>query len=383
MKTIVKPWKLVASSASRFFNCPAHIHLVRRLGTPIPEEQSEAASLGSRVHEIGEKGIKHWLETGKVNVVNFLSPNGFDTHTEQGVWARDTALFYIDFFRDTYQKHEALGGKTKAIIEKKYRIKTVEFEYVAKADAMIVTRKKDTIFLTIMDLKTGRWDYTESTAKQLWFTALVYILQNPKLKLFNFRINTYVIQPNFWSEAGRAVRLLHEKFTHKDIRIAATKLRESIVYGENAFTVGEHCKWCPALIACPSVADTIQKIIAAKPFPVEKLTPEWLTFVWRHHKMIEDYIQAVNKTIKYQIRSGVHFDYLSLGTRKGYRQWVSPELVEERLEFLGEDRYEERKLKTPAQMEALAGKENIKGLFEQKDLPVIKIQKCEFDEVEE
>jgi hypothetical protein len=71
-----------------------------------------------------------------------------------------------------------------------------------------------------------------------------------------------------------------------------------------------------------------------------------------------------------------------VGTGYGNRKWRDEKITEKKLKYLGEKRYV-KKLKTPAQMEKLAGKKNIEDLYTKYEFPKLVLKETTFDSIED
>lgn len=76
---------------------------------------------------------------------------------------------------------------------------------------------------------------------------------------------------------------------------------------------------------------------------------------------------------------GETFDKVMLTRKITKRSWTDKKQVEKKFKFLGDKIYEPKKLLTPAQIEKIAGKKNIEGLYSKPEVMKVGARKSEFD----
>ena len=76
------------------------------------------------------------------------------------------------------------------------------------------------------------------------------------------------------------------------------------------------------------------------------------------------FLDAVDGYLKNELESGKTISGVMLEEYSGRRRWIDEGVVMEKLAYLKDKIFEPRKLKTPAQVEKLAGKANIEGLYD-------------------
>jgi len=346
--------KLMASGADRFINCPYSAKMSDNGLTVNLWER--AAGIGSAIHAAAEDHIRAPKRLSSILKSHGIMPKHPDFQK-----AQNAVTVY-----SAYVRRQAKKGML--YIEEKHRIHLDGVECVAKMDSMV--RSKNT--LRIYDLKTGNYDYSSSAWNQLYFTGLVYA---HSAGLNAVTIEPAVIQPTY---SPRPIAEM-DAVTIADVQKELKKIITAIETAEHP-TPGSHCTFCPALLSCPAVRNLISHIITAP--PAEEVSKQFLENVWLNKKIIETYLTQTEEIIKTKLQAGESFGGLHITTGYGHRRWIDTAQVTKELEYLGDKLFEPRKLISPAQMEKLAGKKNIEGLYVTPEIPKIAVRKTEFEAVE-
>ena len=138
----------------------------------------------------------------------------------------------------------------------------------------------------------------------------------------------------------------------------------------NIHTPGEWCKFCPAVLACPAMqarADFTNNVLTN--YEPGNMSTELLETLYLIKPQVDTFYKAVETVLFDKMEAGEGFNSLTVAFTSGRRRWIDPVQVAKKLSFLGDDMFEPRELKSPAQIEKLAGKENISDLY---TLPKIK-----------
>lgn len=370
--------KLQASNSDRFLNCPGSMHLDNQGFYYNP--YINVANTGSIIHEAGEKGIVQYVKTGKTDSPDkLLKTAGIDKKHPDFLKGKNAVKGYISFFKAEYKESIKKNKKTLPYIEQKYRLDINGVDCVAKMDSMLIEEYKDRISIKIFDLKTGNYDYSTSAYSQLHFTALLVIGNLYKEDTREIYIKPAVIQPNY--ENRPFVKM--ENIYYYDACQALYEL-ESIVKtieeNKTIFTPGNHCTFCPGLLTCPSVNSLMALIITAGNSQIE-FSKEFLETVFLNKSLIEKFLTAAEESIKSKIQAGESFTNVGIATGYGHRRWIDKKDVMKKLKYLGDKLYKPRELLSPAQVEKLAGKENIKELYITPEYPKLAVKKSEFGQV--
>lgn len=336
--------KIQASSWHRIKNCPGSLFLEETL----PEGErynpfGTQAGFGSLLHEAGEKTLLSG-EMTKARCQKELKALGVGRGHTDFDRAIHTVWFYV-----SEVKNRAKGARLR--IEEKNRTEIHGFDCVAKADAVIEYPGGHT---EIIDLKTGNFDYSDSAASQIEFTTLLF-----PGKTFSGTI----IQPWYWEEAYRVVSGIDVTPEDHDRVYDTIKTLEA---RRDDYAPGSWCSFCPALRICPSArldVAVVEKTMDITNGELSRLSSDDLGRLWAGKKRVQALLDSLDDVIMSRLQAGELVPGVQIEQYNGRRAWISPEEAEKALEYLGEDRYD-KKLKSPAQMEKLAGKANIIGLTE-------------------
>ena len=340
-KKLKRLLKISASSVSRVEKCPASASLELKLKDKHRYFAfKDAAEYGTLVHKAGEE------------LVNFGQPYSIPWQHP-----RFEDIFYsAGFYRDTIN---ALTHTFKAggVAEDKFRATINGVDCVAKCDYRIVHAKG----VVVCDLKTGRFDYSESAHKQCFFAALLWLHENPIKGVTFYEIETVTIQPMYYDENRRVVRD-KSVLTMEQIKSLLHTYTERVKQGAKVFHVAEHCKFCPSILICPEVQNKIREVFEM----AKKATKEDINFkdLLVMQPAIDAWFESCAQYMTREMEAGKVIPGVQLSDANGQRRWIDPALVTEKLAYLKDRIYEPRKLKTPAQVEKITGKHEIEGLYE-------------------
>jgi len=256
------------------------------------------------------------------------------------------------------------------LIETKFRSLYLGHDCVAKVDSMIICDKKKDYSLHIYDLKTGNFDYSESAWNQLYFAGLVWIAHTAEQAPAVMAGKTITIHPAICQPMYSQRPVAHMEPIIFDTPAAALFELEGIIQGieaESKPVPGNQCTFCPQLLVCPAVQNIMQHVMYS-PGP-ECSNREFLELVWLNKKIIEAYLLQTEELIKQKIQAGEHFPAVTVATGYGHRRWTDTGAVIDALGYLGDKLYKPKELLSPAQVEKIAGKKNIEGLYVTPEYP--------------
>jgi len=367
-------FKLIASAAYRWSECPGSVHLESKMTEKI-DERSPAAIFGTMLHDIGEGMIK-----GESMTAMFRKHGIKRDHPELDR-IKHTVQFYKKAVNRIKNEYTKKNGKSSMNIEEKIRY-TIEhpeldnvYENVAKMDCMFVNSDKKVLELNVIDLKTGNWDYTDSAQIQLDYTGALAVLTTKK-KYEKIIINTTIVQPYLWDDNNRVVYGQYET-TRDEIQENLFDSLFRIDNGAGKCISGSHCTFCSALPVCPVMGhyvETINQTIQISGMEITDFSTEFLESVYSQKKSIENFLSQIEKVLIKQAQDGVELKHYNIGKRLGNRKWRDEKEVVKKFKYLGEDIYN-KKLKTPAQLEKLAGKENLSEYCDRSETPMLEKKK--------
>jgi hypothetical protein len=127
---------------------------------------------------------------------------------------------------------------------------------------------------------------------------------------------------------------------------------------------GEWCRksFCPAFADCPAADEHAHEIVARdfdNPIAPENLSISKIQTVLQKADFITAWMNAVHNRAKELMIAGEKIPGFKLVQGYGHRKWQSEASVEEDFADFGEKLYEKPKLKSPAKLEKIIGKDKI------------------------
>lgn len=213
--------------------------------------------------------------------------------------------------------------------------------------------------LVLVDFKYGAGVIVDAVENpQVMYYAWGIILELPDLP-DEFPVYIYICQPRAYGESpikewettagfirewGRDVLIPAMKRAAKQLEVDADG---------GTFSAGEHCRFCPAKLACPLLQGMFS--VAAKgntAFLKDAPAPS-LFQEWRQIAAVKKYIKAVEDETMNRLLSGADGgDAVKLVNKKANRVW-KPEALEKLTEALGDQVWNEPMMKSPPEVEDL------------------------------
>jgi hypothetical protein len=275
---------------------------------------------------------------------------------ENGVKFTTEMAEHVDFYIETIMRDaaEADANMADIVVEKKFHLVDVDESAFGTCDAHFgQTFGK----LYVYDLKYGAGVPVGAVNNlQLMYYALGAAQDGDYDE-----VELVIVQPRTSDPVKRWVIPMATLDEFKNLLIdAIARTREK----DAALVDGPHCKWCPALAVCPQVRKNVLEVAQqdfkeSKPLPNPgELTLPQLKQVLDKAELIEDWLASVQVHAKTLIEAGSVIEGWKLVPKRAHRKWKDEFEVETELSEFGAAIYE-RKLKTPKQMEAVAGKEKV------------------------
>lgn len=334
--------KTSPSSADRWLHCPGSITLSKGIE---PGPVSFYAQEGTAAHRLAELSInKHdydcyWALDKKINGIPV---------TKEMIKAVDA---YLNYIVDIDLESDCIVH-----IEKRVTAKLVSKDLYGTADCII--EDEDNSTLHVIDYKHGQG-------------VIVSPVENPQLviyglgALYHIGANQFkticltVVQPRSRGKAIETWKTPVNEFLNNWI----PKLRKGIKRVKTktkTYKTGDHCLWCPAKLIClerQKEAQALAKLEFSKP---SELTKEQIKQVLDSADRVKEFIDAVRGYAHRVINEGGKVPGYKLVDRKSNRKWINEKDVIRKLR----DRriknhviFDERKIKSPAQLEKLISKD--------------------------
>lgn len=369
--------RLGASSCKRWLSCPGSVSLLETL--PAENRSSIYAAEGTCAHAICEDYLRYGLPMVSTEANGRLGEKVEVDDFEIKVTAEMLDACYL--YAETIYKDMVAAGityddsrkkypvdKRFLNIEQKFTIEEIDKELSGTNDASVwdYVRKK----LTVYDFKYGKGVPVEAEHnEQLMFYALGILSKN-KITDYN-EVELVIIQPRCNHEDGPIRRWVASK---EVMDAFADQLRAGVkaVRAENPeFHSGAHCRWCNAKVICPKyrakineaaqmdfapVAPSENKTPVLEPPKVESLSVDQIANIMKLAPMVQDFIKEVEEKAMELLNQGLAVPGFKLVQKRATRKWIDEEQVA--LAF-GEIAYDAPKIKSPAQLEKLVGKDKV------------------------
>lgn len=337
---------LAPSSASRWLRCAAS----RRMVQHFPNIETEATKRGSVLHSIAEDAL---------NNKGILTQQVGDTLDEYPNTPIDDALLenanaYVDFI-------ESLSGE-------KFIEMRVDFSPWAEggfgtADCIVVEGAS----ITIIDLKGGDWKVKAIKNVQMMLYALGFYNEYGFLgEITTFKL--MIFQPSINNVSTWEISLTDLlDWAENELKPAAKLAMQD----DAPFTPGEtQCQFCPAKGQCKAFADYNLEVALDgfesinEQFQVkenERLSAHDYAQILPRLKTLKKWIEAVESSALDKALAGETIDNYKVVEKITKRIWKDKEEAEKKLRNTAKLKVVDiidRKLKSPAQVEKLLGKDH-------------------------
>lgn len=363
--------KLSPSSAERWFNCAGSINFINYLAAKygVVDKPNKYAVEGTVAHGLAEDFV-----TGKVDLLTLTSRVG-ETVMQEGFEVEITdamiegIIEYVDHIAAVKKR---LHKPIKVVSEAEVRViaKSVSEEVYGTADYLLYQLGHE---LHVFDFKFGKGVVEAEDNKQ----GLIYLVGAADTigsDVFE-KVFFHIVQPRARHNEGSArpweLPAGYLKEFRKELAAAVKRTQDPQAKRE----AGTWCKYCPAIAHCPeakgAVEKAVQTVFTKLPMPPSKevgqmslpavaaLTPADLGRALDWEDTIDSWFEAVRERAQTELlKDGAAVPGYKLVEGKTNRSWSQESEVEAAFAMLGDERYN-RKLKSPAQMEKLAGKEEV------------------------
>lgn len=345
-----------ASSASRWIACPASVSLQEG----IAEQSSPYAEEGTVAHELGEWAIEKDLDP-VLHWEKFVE----ETDKPASLEMAQAVQVYYNTIKSIMSKHS--DSDPELSLEERFELTDVHPDAFGTNDACIYVPFER---MYIIDYKHGAGvPVRAENNKQLLYYALGAIkgMEVEEVVLMIVQPRCEIEGEGYVREWVIPVAKLDE--FREELRAAVKR-----VYAPNPKAVaGDHCKFCKASGFCPAlrkeamtIAQSSFDLIEDKgtvtlPSP-SSLSPEQITKVLEGASLVSQWVKDVQSYAHMMAESGKKVAGYKLVAKKGNRKWTNESLVAQEFEDLFADDLFDKKLKSPAQLEKIVGKENVDRL---------------------
>lgn len=337
---------LGGSGAYRWMPCPGSVGL----SSGIQDSESDYAAEGTAAHELAAYCLENDLDAFRSIGVYHA---GKDIVVDKEM--ADAVQVYLDAVRSRYSH-----GPKSWNVESAFYCPDLHHYYYGRVDFAAPSAPGE---LDIWDYKHGAGIVVEVPRNpQLMYYAAGWL---QKLGMWSYveQVNLYVAQPRVtWHPQGVIRRWsigtqeLHQ-WLHDEL-LPAMRRAETDDHVES----GEHCRFCPArLRACPALlrdADELEELVKMiKENTAKELTNDQIVRAMKLEKTVGIHMKAA-KEVGFQRSQLDPIPGTKLVHGQKHRGWKDG--AEEKLvAALGDDAYQPKTLKTPAQVDGIPGGEKL------------------------
>lgn len=345
--------RLAPSAADRWVFCPASV----RMAEAFPQlVEDPSAAEGTASHWAGFSMLKtHTPQPGDI-----CPENGVQLTEEmlEGALVYHNAIFAIA---------NRYGGLSVAIMEKRVFMPSIHPEMHGTPDCIIWDPVTRTLY--VIDYKFG---HREVDPFENWQQAGYARGKLDGLQLedeSDVKVVFVIIQPRSFSRFG-PVRTWETTADHLRSRMwgmMQDAARDALESTNPTFTVGSHCRDCPARRACPTLARNSQAVmdLANQAMPIELSVAELgveLAYLERAEELLVARRKALAQQAEVSIRNGVAVPGYGLDTGRGSTDWIVDVAEIESLGAMcGVDLLKPPKAVTPTQAKNLFAKKGLDG----------------------
>jgi hypothetical protein len=345
------------SQAERFFNCPGSVQAQGKID--LIEPSSPAALEGTAIHELAAKCMKQDIDPYDMIGETIEVKDNFGETIEFTV--NDDFAFTVRMYRNTILGILGQHGLTQKALNIEAKCKIPEIDKYAKGTVDCSFIAGSTLY--VFDLKGGRGVIVSPEEnKQCMYYALRPFFD---ARMFIDRVVIGIIQPR--AKEGEYIKMWET--TPERLDAFAKELKDSIAktrVKNPEFKAGDHCRWCKAEGNCPVVMDMmVAQVQAIAPtiesaFPkVTELTPEQIGNALPALEALKGILDTLQGYALSLASKGIDIPNYALTKGRKLRRYKDEQSVIDAFgEEMGEQLYE-TKLRTPAQLEKIVGKERL------------------------
>ena len=320
--------RLSASTAGVWTKCAMSAKLPSRPRDIVPAP--EIAERGTRLHDYAARMIKG----EKVNIPN----------PEEELAVR----FYLSQVKSMTSKYKS--ADMWRLVERRIEVTEGNVTFVGIPDyATILRDRKGRYTLLVVDLKTGYSPVPADCLQMLLYAEL--------LGLYYRRSEIYV----------KSARLATVMTMTNTVNYAEYELRgqeyleelANFINFSDTFNTGTHCRLCQHVTTCPALSEVLRKLTSPAFRGQILRKPEDFSYWWQYKKVIDSFYDTLQREIVSLDSMRATPPGLKVETKPGRRVWNSDVDIATVASHLGlaEDAVVEKKLLSPAQLEAKLSKD--------------------------
>jgi hypothetical protein len=307
------------STAKRLINCPGSRALVE---TVPPKPTSKYAEEGTRLHNAMHAILSHGASVEEYpdndKIVQALA--ALDTiDAERAMeFITEVNVSYGDFLPGVYGSCDLLGRiHNRAII--------LDYKF-GDGGAVDAEENDQLLFYAAAAMRTAetRWAFEGVTEIEM------IIVQPP-------RVSRWLTTP------GRVKAFERTLFDAVQVSFKP----------DASLKQGDHCRWCLAKAVCPEVTGQLERAVSTK---IAAIDPEKIGHALAFAQVAEEWAKSVREMAQTMLESNAPVTGWKLVPKRATRQWADPDAARAALTKMGLDDSDLMVMKSPAQVEKIAGK---------------------------
>lgn len=356
--------KLSPSSAYRWMNCSGSI----RLSAGIKSRTSDYAEEGTAAHLVAELCLKLRCDTHELESIlpqlKSRTPEA-EQFARSKKWIEKELLMHVQSYIDMIRREKKLidAALRTFNIEQRFELAWIDPDLWGTNDASIGEYLGT---LAVYDLKYGAGIPVEAVDNsQLMIYALGAVGEQNTEEYDT--VDMVIYQPRCFHPDGplRRHKMPVDELTAwgRDVLAPACRATKD---PKAPLHAGNWCRFCPAMGACPEIARDAMAVaqadFAQDPATVTLPDPEMLrddqiAKVLQFSEIISAWAKQVAGHAQNILERGGAINGFKLVAKRANRKWIDTTSAEAELhQFFGNDIYTPPKLKSPAQVEKLCGK---------------------------
>lgn len=334
-----------ASSCERWWSCPGSVALVATQPKPPPSPYAEE---GTAAHELAERCLREGVAPS--DLVGQAAENGYEFTEEM---AEAVVVYTSTIIQDL---SDAGLRRSDLNIEKKFHLDWIDKNAFGTNDCSF---GEPFGVLRVYDYKHGAGVPVDVIGnKQMQYYALGAAEQGDYT-----HIEMIIVQPRAMHPEGTVRRWLITIDELREFEMGLAAAVERTQHECPKLKDGKHCRFCPALAACPKILARTQEVAqmdfatATQPVSPEEMDNVLLGKILKSLDIFDAWVKAVNANAQQRAEQGQKIPGYKLVNKRANRKWVDVDDVISRFETTCGEEIFTKKIKTPAQLEKVIANE--------------------------
>lgn len=365
--------KIGASSCERWWNCSGSVMLSEQIP---PQPTSFYALQGTAAHELCEWHLNKQLRKVDYSWLDEVIQVEDDDFPAVSITVDEEMLEAVQVYLDVvYADIDLYGCRPDQLaVERGFHLQSVHEDAYGTSDTVLQVPMYKII---VYDFKYGAGVAVSAIEnKQGLYYGLGALLSLDEDDLEDIvEIEIVIVQPRVQDGISRWTISTAEMLEFMaDLKQAADRV-DAVYRGEvdpmDALNAGDWCKFCKYKPECPEVRNhlnrTAAEVFALAPLDetpaqqqlpeITRMTPEQVAHIMNNAELLKDWCNSVIRYGHSLAERGVKIPGYKLAPRRANRKWTNEDDVVKAYEIELGDNLFDRKLKSPAKLEKLLGRE--------------------------